>query len=230
MEERKMNSIAEFQGKRYAEKSPKMNSNERLKVIFDLVSGERRGRILDVGCLDGGFSVEFKKTGWEVFGCDISDAIKKAKARGIKCRKFDFENRFPYNSNFFDGIIAGDVIEHIFDTDNFLEELYRILKPNGFLVISTPNTAWLPNRLLLLLGKRPLNLDYTKGGGHIRAYTMNLLETQLKQKGFTIEKRRADLFRFSDKIEFLPFVYSIGRSLAKVFPSFSLNLVLKARK
>ncbi|MEW6295841.1 MAG: class I SAM-dependent methyltransferase [Candidatus Diapherotrites archaeon] len=219
----------EFQGKRYENLSPDMLSNERLKVVFDLVKTEKKGRILDVGCLDGSFTLEFKKEGWNAYGCDISDSIRKAERKGIKCKKFDFEGRFPYPNNFFDGVIVGDVIEHIFDTENFLNELHRILKPKGFLVISTPNTASLPNRILLLMGKKPLNLDYTKGGGHIRAYTMELLEKQLKQKGFKVEERKADLLRLSDKIEVAP-LYFLEKILAKIFPTLSLNLVLKARK
>ncbi|MBU1121028.1 MAG: class I SAM-dependent methyltransferase [archaeon] len=225
-----MNSIAEFQGKRFERFSVDMHSNERLKVMSDLILNERKGKILDVGCLDGGFAVEFKKIGFNVFGCDISPAIKKAEARGINCKKFDFEGKFPYPKNFFDGVIAAEVIEHVFDTDNFLGELHRILKPKGFLVISTPNTAALPNRLLLLLGKKPFNLDYNKGGGHIRAYTMNLLEKQLKKMGFRIEKKTSDLLRLSDKLELIPFVYSIEIFLAKLFPSLSLHVILKARK
>jgi len=225
-----MGKIQKFQGKRYEKISPDIHSNERLKVIFDLVKGEKKGRILDVGCLDGSFTTEFKKEGWDAFGCDISNAIKKAERKEIKCKQFDFEGRFHYQDNLFDGVIAGDVIEHIFDTDNFLEELYRILKQKGFLVISTPNTAAIYNRIAVLFGKKPLNIDYNMGGGHIRAYTLAVLEKQLKKTGFKIEKRSADLLRLSDKIEFIPFVYEIESFLAKIFPSLSMNLVLKARK
>ena len=139
------------------------------------------------------------------------------------------EKSFPLKDSSFNAVFAGEVIEHIFDTDFFVSELYRILSPEGFLVISTPNTAALPNRLLLLAGKKPFNLDYFKSGGHIRAYTFELLEKQLKSHGFRIEKRTSELLRISDKIEF-PLLYRIESILADFFPSLSLSIIIKARK
>ena len=52
-------------------------------------------------------------------------------------------------------IIASEIIEHIYDTDFFIEELKRILKPNGRIIITTPNMHSAANRLLFLIGKFP---------------------------------------------------------------------------
>lgn len=222
-------SVSEFQGKRYADLPVDLHSNERLKKIFELINKEKKGKILDLGCLKGEFSLELKKKEWNVFGGDISSALTEAKKKGIKCIKFDFEKPFPFKDNSFDGVFAGEIIEHIFDTDFFVSELNRILKPEGFLVISTPNTAWLGNRFLLLIGKKPLNLDYFLSGGHIRAYTFELLEKQLILHGFKIEKKTSELLRISDKIEF-PLLYRIESILADFFPALSLSIIIKARK
>jgi 2-polyprenyl-3-methyl-5-hydroxy-6-metoxy-1,4-benzoquinol methylase len=226
---KKNDSIASFQGERYSDLPVDLNNSERLKKIFIEINKEKRGKILDVGCLKGEFSLELKKKGWNVFGADISSALNEAEKKGIKCTRFDFEKCFPFSNESFDAIFAGEVIEHIFDTDSFVSELYRILKPNGFLVISTPNTAALPNRLLLLFGKKPFNLDYFKSGGHIRAYTFSLLEKQLKEQGFKTEKRFSELLRLSDKIEF-SLLYKTESILADFFPTLSLSIIIKARK
>ncbi len=226
---KKNESISEFQGERYSNLPVNLYKNERLKKIFKIINKEKKGKILDLGCLKGEFSFELKKKGWNVFGADISSALIHAKKKGINCIKFDFEKSFPLKDNSFDAVFAGEIIEHIFDTDFFVSELNRILKPEGFLVISTPNTAWLGNRILLLSGKKPLNLDYFKSGGHIRAYTFELLEKQLKENNFKIEKKTSELLRISDKIEF-PLLYKTESILADFFPSLSLSIIIKARK
>lgn len=61
----------------------------------------------------------------------------------------------PMPDNTYDIVIAGEVVEHLFDTDKFAIEIYRILKPGGTLIISTPNLSSWYNRLRLLRGKAP---------------------------------------------------------------------------
>ncbi|PIN98824.1 MAG: hypothetical protein COT90_02485 [Candidatus Diapherotrites archaeon CG10_big_fil_rev_8_21_14_0_10_31_34] len=222
-------SVSEFQGERYADLPVDLHFNERLRKIFVMINKEKRGKLLDLGCIKGEFSLELEKKGWNVFGADISSALIETKKKGIKSIKFDFEKPFPFKNNSFDVVFAGEIIEHIFDTDFFVSELNRILKPNGFLVISTPNTAWIGNRFLLLIGKKPLNLDYFLSGGHIRAYTFELLEKQLTQHGFKIEEKTSELLRISDKIEF-PLLYRLESVLADFFPTLSLSVIIKARK
>jgi 2-polyprenyl-3-methyl-5-hydroxy-6-metoxy-1,4-benzoquinol methylase len=52
-------------------------------------------------------------------------------------------------------IIASEIIEHVFNTDFFIEELKRILKPIGIIILTTPNMHSATNRLLFLMGKFP---------------------------------------------------------------------------
>jgi len=47
----------------------------------------------------------------------------------------------------FDFVIAAEVIEHIFDTDKFLNNIYAVFKKSGEIVLSTPNIDSLPRRL-----------------------------------------------------------------------------------
>lgn len=103
---------------------------------------------------------------------------------------------------FFDMIFCGEVIEHLYDTDFFLEEVYRVLRPQGICVFTTPNLAAWHNRIILLLGFQP---NYTKvslkynvgkiikeksgvGGGHIRVFTMKAFKELLRLHSFELLK------------------------------------------
>ena len=114
---------------------------------------------MDIGCGDGNFTVLMAKSlrAKEVYGVDISEkGVEMAKRKGVKAFKVDVdEENLPFNDNYFDVVTALEVIEHLFDPDHFLEEVYRVLKPNCIFVLSTPNLASIHNRIALLLGYQP---------------------------------------------------------------------------
>jgi len=59
------------------------------------------------------------------------DAYKVAKERGIKCIQHDVNKGIPFKDESFDAIWAEEVIEHLYNTDYFLEEVYRVLRKGG---------------------------------------------------------------------------------------------------
>ncbi|XES77646.1 MAG: class I SAM-dependent methyltransferase [Candidatus Bathyarchaeia archaeon] len=50
-------------------------------------------------------------------------------------------DQLPFDDCFFDFVSATEVIEHLWNTDQFIKECYRVLKPRGYFLISTPNLA-----------------------------------------------------------------------------------------
>lgn len=101
------------------------------------------GRFLDIGCATGEFMESAEKAGFDVYGIEISPF-------GIlRCREKFGENKIlgsrlkmgDFPSGFFDVITLSDVIEHITTPLLFLEIVHNILKPNGILMIVTPNTS-----------------------------------------------------------------------------------------
>jgi SAM-dependent methyltransferase len=116
-------------------------------------------RVADFGCRTGGQAAYYKKQAGieEMHGFEISDIpLEIARQRGIITHQWiSGVSPCPVESDFFSVVIAGDLIEHLMDTDTFLMELYRILRPNGYLLITTPNLAWWWSRFRLLSGKIP---------------------------------------------------------------------------
>jgi len=117
---------------------------------------------LDCGCNNGEFTVEVAKRirSCKVYGIEINkEACEIAKRKEIKVYNEDLNIKFPIRSSTMDVIIANQVIEHLHDTDTFVKEIYRILKPKGYSIISTNNLAAWHNISALLLGKQPFPSD-----------------------------------------------------------------------
>ncbi len=133
----------------------------RVKATVDMLNtyGRRMDSIIELGVGDGSILSEVAKhvRVRALYGCDINDeALNKASERGVTTVKADLNtDKLPFPDNYFDAVIMEEVIEHLVNPDNALEETYRILKPDGIFILTTPNLAWWINRLILLLGYQP---------------------------------------------------------------------------
>ncbi|WP_420000340.1 methyltransferase domain-containing protein [Streptomyces boninensis] len=93
-----------------------------------------------------------------------------------------------------DAVLFSEVIEHLVDPDAALDEIRRVLKPGGHLMLSTPNLAAWYNRALLLTGTQPVFSEVSLRGihgrpgtqvvGHLRLYTARALREFLEAAGF----------------------------------------------
>lgn len=156
------------------------------------------------------------------------------RGRGLDITKGDdLEKPFKVGSCSVDLVIALEIIEHLFDTDQFLAEINRVLKPGGFLVLSTPNLASLTNRLRLLFGFYPQYLEYSKAGaGHIHLYTPWVLRSQICQAGLIVHKFTSPNFPcpFITKFWFPPLLRDWCMTLGGRFPSLGSHLLVVASK
>lgn len=82
----------------------------------------------------------------------------------------------------FDLVVNLAAIEHVFDSDNLLRFAHTVLKPNGYLLVNTPNIAFLSYRLYSIFsGNRPAG-----EGHHIRFWDYRFLQTNLYLNGFNV--------------------------------------------
>lgn len=88
-------------------------------------------------------------------------------------------------------VVLAEVIEHLYTSPKLvLKFLNTFIKPNGYLVIQTPNAAALKNRISLLLGRNPFHLirENADNPGHFREYTIKELIVIAEETGYTIEE------------------------------------------
>jgi 2-polyprenyl-3-methyl-5-hydroxy-6-metoxy-1,4-benzoquinol methylase len=144
-------------------------------------------KVLDLGSGLGEFADLMSKKDFQVVCVDGNSAfIDCIRARGIEGYVCDLEHgRLPFGNSVFDGIVCLEVIEHLSTLETLLLESRRVLKPNGWLIISTPNYGFWVFRLLYLLGRGPIfeSQDFR----HSRFYNVRTLKQELQRYGFVID-------------------------------------------
>jgi len=215
-----------------------------LKDILSCIEVNKEHVFLDCGCDDGEWTSKIIKKGdfriQNCYGIEIiSERIKLAKEKGIKVIKRDLNNALPFKGNSFDIIHTNQVIEHLYNTHEFLRELFRITKTGGYIVICTENLASWHNIFSLLFGYQPFSLTnisptYFGIGNpmaphykekmpnpnswqHIRVFAYRGLLEHVEEVGFKIEKVSG--------AGYYPLNF-----LSKLDPRHSAFLTIKARK
>ncbi len=163
------------------------------------------GKLLEIGANPYYMSLIIKKySNYEHYGSNyfigeneesyrIQKAVHATTGEEIECKfkHFNVENcTFPFEDNFFDVVMFCEVIEHLAgDPVKALKEIKRVLKPEGILVLTTPNVCRIENILKLIVGGNIYDPYSRHGvyGRHNREYTRNELFLLLKHVGFEFE-------------------------------------------
>jgi SAM-dependent methyltransferase len=153
--------------------------------------------VLDLGCGDGSALATAARLnpGHHVAGIDWSaDALHQAQSKGLPTIRGTLETRLPIADGKADVVIMSELIEHLVDPDGALEEVRRVLRPGGSLLLSTPNLAAWYNRGLLAAGIQPVFSEVSLHGvygrpgsvvaGHLRLFTRRALTEFLTASGF----------------------------------------------
>src|SRR5262249_15394413 len=129
----------------------------RLKQFCKLVLGywqgvkdphfEKPGVLLDIGCGSGAHMLRMRQRGWEVYGVEINDAAAKiGTSKGLQIFSGNLRDA-RFQSQFFDYVRASHSLEHITDPRGTLEEIHRVLKPDGKFLVAVPNVDSLSARV-----------------------------------------------------------------------------------
>jgi ubiquinone/menaquinone biosynthesis C-methylase UbiE len=100
-------------------------------------------KILDVGCGTGHLAGELMRRGYLAWGVDFSDGMVRYASEHFGADRFqvgDIE-RIPFPDNTFDGVMCLGVMEYLSSDEPALREMWRVLKPGGAAVITTPSAV-----------------------------------------------------------------------------------------
>ncbi len=197
-------------------------SYERNLVLDQFVGSG--GKLLDLGSGEGAVAEFFQNHGCDVIAFDISEkALEKAKLRGLKIAQGDVEGKLPFKDHTFDIVFWGDNVEHLFLPEKTLKEIFRILKPNGRLILSTPNMGYIRYRIYYLVhGMLPQTEWYGKYPWlweHIRFFNKKIMKQFLSTNGFKLTKFVGVSRRRLDRV------------FLELFPDlFGMIMVIEAKK
>lgn len=146
-------------------------------------------RILDVGCGNGYWAGQMKARGAEVVGIDGSTmGLEYARREhpGIRFEQMLATDTLLKDLGVppFDGVIAVEVIEHIFDPRGFVDACSKALKPGGTLVLTTPFHGYWKNLALALAGKWDFHHTALMDGGHVKFWSRQTLSALLTEMGY----------------------------------------------
>ena len=146
---------------------------------------KKSGAMLDIGCSTGAFLVTARREGFSVRGVEMNSdcAAYGARHYELDIRGGSLEGAaFPSES--FDVVTMFDVLEHVRDMEMFLSEVRRILKPDGLLVVQSPN---LDSVMARLLGERWAWLTLPD---HLYHFTPEAVSRLLEGSGFRLAALR----------------------------------------
>lgn len=94
--------------------------------------------------------------GAEAYSVDLGDDVGRARDKGLLCHECDVDRQpLPFEDGFFDLVTFASVIEHLYNPHLVLEEMARVLKPGGYLMIEAPNAVSMGRRIDVLKGRNP---------------------------------------------------------------------------
>jgi len=125
--------------------------------ILQKLKSIKADKMLDTGVARCDFTMQMAKAvgATDVHGIDIQAYDNDCANKNVKLVLQDLNKPLPYEENAFDLVTSIQNIEHLVDTDSYLDEIFRVLKPGGYLMMNTVNLAALHYRLLLFFGFMP---------------------------------------------------------------------------
>lgn len=173
-------------------------------IRWDLINFVSKGnnRILEIGCGDGNTGKALKDQGKAVEVIGIEKVSEIAQIAETKIDKVIYANvetiELPFSEGYFEYIIMGDVIEHLYDPWLLIRKLRPYLKKGGYILASIPNIRnWRVIKGLVFNGEWNYSHDGLLDDTHLRFFTKKTIVKLFSSEDFRVH-------RLIPKFEFRP--------------------------
>lgn len=177
-------------------------------------------RVLDLGCGVGRYLELFGKRSVGIDLCD--EAIKICRKKGLKAIKCDLNKKLPFKRGEFEAVLASHVLEHVDSPTGLLKEVYRVLKPDGIVVIGLP----IEFSLARFLG----DSYFGDHPDHLYSFSEKGIERLLERSGFKKEKVVLDVNLVGRFPILTPFLYLFQKLPTRFAFCFSNAFFIVAKK
>jgi ubiquinone/menaquinone biosynthesis C-methylase UbiE len=201
----------------------RFENDRRKKLTLALVEGER---CLEIGAAEGWMSRDIAGRVQELVCADIAlSYLARAQKSGLKATFVRLDaHTLPFPDDYFDCVVLTEVIEHLVSPYTALEDIHRVLKPSGVLIISTPNLMTIPNIL-----QNMARFSRPSHDAHLSGYDIRLLQAVLSFAGFKTIKIQTDFIHLPllKKLFYFTFLQNILQVLLR---NFGAKILIKAAK
>ena len=168
-----------------------INSVNKLLEEIDL--DKKKLELLDVGCGNGTMTQNISGKFKIALGIDLSkEGINQAKKHvdeNLNFKNIDMKELIDKEYKF-DFITSFEVIEHQYLPDLFLKDISKLLKTDGFFLVSTPFHGYIKNLLISLFDKHDSHYNPLWRHGHIKFFSIKTFRKTLNESGFRIIKHK----------------------------------------
>ena len=164
-------------------------------AIIDILEKENPDRVIDIGCGNGQLCKSISDSlDSDIVGVDNdNEGIEIAKKAYPNLRFYKFgvqddpdELINSQNGQLFDLAVTTEVIEHLYSPHLLLDYAYKVLKPNGKIVITTPYHGYWKNLALSIFDKWDDHHTPLWEGGHIKFWSIKTISKLLATNGFKL--------------------------------------------
>jgi methionine biosynthesis protein MetW len=188
-----MMDFVKFYDAYWQEKGDGDNKVDRSRLLLLAEHVQAGESVLQVDGGPGWLAKILCERGASVVMTDLSNvAVAAAQRRGVDARQCEIDTwpprPLPFDDASFDVVICDSQLEHRFDPEHVLDEMARVLRPGGRLILLLPNTAHWRVRWWLLTGRFPVVVHTPTDWLHIRFFTLPDMRLLLQKRRITIEK------------------------------------------